>query len=150
VVWGLYHGLFLILERTRFGSFVESLPQFLKHLYTLIVIVAGWVFFRADTFSHATAFLGAMAGFAHGVVTEQMRELIFTHQVAWAMLAGIIFSAPFGPWFKKELLRLLPAAQSAIHLAGIMAEPVLLTALLVISAAWLAGGTYNPFIYFRF
>ncbi len=151
VIWGLYHGLFLILERTRFASLLESMPKFFRHVYALVIVMLGWVFFRAETFSQALAFIGAMFGFSHAAVTDQTMEMILTHQVVCAVVVGILFSAPFMPWFKRELLRLLPGSlRPATELTGIMVEPLLLTALLVISAAWLAGGTYNPFIYFRF
>jgi alginate O-acetyltransferase complex protein AlgI len=67
---------------------------------------------------------------------------------------GVIFSMPFWPWFKKQCLKLVEALphpmQPAAQVLGLVFEPFLLTALLLISAAWLAGGTYNPFIYYRF
>jgi len=151
VIWGLYQGLFLILERTRLGSFLESMPEFLRHIYALTVVMLGWVFFRADTFPQALAFIGAMFGFTQATVTDQTMNMILTHQVVCAVLVGVIFSTPFTPWFKRELLRLLPSRlRPATELAGILVEPLLLTTLLIVSAAWLAAGTYNPFIYFRF
>jgi alginate O-acetyltransferase complex protein AlgI len=179
VVWGLYHGLFLVLERTRFGSWLESFPRPLRHAYALAVVMVGWVIFRADTWPQAVAYLRALLGLGPvagltptadvfltiGTVfgltgedtisqiaaTNQIPLAVLTHQVVWAMLAGIVFSTPFASWFKHEVLRTSPEPlRPAIRLAGILAEPVALSALLVVSAAWLADGTYNPFIYFRF
>ncbi|MHC4201080.1 MAG: MBOAT family O-acyltransferase, partial [Planctomycetota bacterium] len=65
-IWGLYHGVFLVAERTRFGRWIGSLPAPAGHLYTLLVVLAGWVIFRAETASQAAAFLAAMMGFARG------------------------------------------------------------------------------------
>jgi alginate O-acetyltransferase complex protein AlgI len=66
VVWGLYHGFFLVLERTRFGGWVAGMPRLLRHGYALVVVMAGWVLFRADTFGHAITFLANMAGVSSG------------------------------------------------------------------------------------
>jgi alginate O-acetyltransferase complex protein AlgI len=154
VVWGLYHGLFLVLERTRFGSLVDSLPSPLRHGYTLLVVMVGWVLFRADAFPQAMMFLESMFGLKAATVESQPLVRYLTHQVAWSILMGVIFSMPFWPWFKKQCLKLVEALphpmQPAAQVLGLVFEPFLLTALLLISAAWLAGGTYNPFIYYRF
>ena len=62
VAWGLYHGLFLVLERTRWGGVVNQAPRPLRHAYTLLVVLFGWVLFRADSFTAATHYLAAMFG----------------------------------------------------------------------------------------
>ena len=62
VAWGLYHGFFLTLERTRFGNLVEKLPAWFRHLYALLVVMMGWVIFRADTFTVAGNYFHALAG----------------------------------------------------------------------------------------
>src|SRR5579864_2694547 len=60
VVWGLYHGAFLILERTRFGAALESTPSPIRYGYAFFVVVIGWVFFRAPTLPDAIDYLRAM------------------------------------------------------------------------------------------
>jgi alginate O-acetyltransferase complex protein AlgI len=70
------------------------------------------------------------------------------------MIAGMAFSTPLWPWLKQWFARMLEtlpqALRSGARATGAFAHLVLIIALLLISAAWLAGGTYNPFIYFRF
>lgn len=173
VVWGLYHGAFLVLERTRAGRWQESLPSALRYVYTLFFVMLGWVFFRCNNLVHAGQFLHALVNF-HGIehITQALEVIatffrafglgenadqtplvatIVTRQVAWACLAGAILSLPIGPWLKRELQRTLPARLGpALSMARFTAEPLVLTALLLASSAWLADGTYNPFIYFRF
>jgi alginate O-acetyltransferase complex protein AlgI len=62
VVWGLYHGTFLVVERLGLAGVVRRFPAPVRHAYLLVVVMIGWVFFRADTLQHAVAYLGAMAG----------------------------------------------------------------------------------------
>ena len=154
VVWGLYHGAFLVLERTRFGALVESLSRPLRHLYTLVVVMVGWVLFRADTLPRALTMLGMMFGVRQATGLEQFLGMHLTHQVAWAIGFGVLFSMPLRPWLGRvrgRVAAVLPGAlRPAGQWAGLVFEPVLLMALLVVSAVWLAGNTYNPFIYFRF
>ena len=153
-LWGLYHGLFLVLERTAWGGAVDRLPRPVRHVYTLVAVIVGWVLFRADSFSQVMAFLQNMAGISNGATSPQPLERFCSHQVIWSVVLGIIFSTPIWPGLKRGLGRLLAQmpekAQPMAQSAGALLELLLITALLLISAAWLAGGTYNPFIYFRF
>jgi alginate O-acetyltransferase complex protein AlgI len=151
VVWGLYHGCFLILERTRFGPFLDSRAALFRHIYTLLVVLLGWVFFRAESLGQALTFFSALFGVSHGSAPDVLFEIIFTQQFALALLAGMVFATPVAPWLERELGRLFSNAMERVMQWTIfIAEPLLLMALLVICATRLAGGTYNPFIYFRF
>jgi alginate O-acetyltransferase complex protein AlgI len=153
VVWGLYHGIFLVLERTPFGGFMDKIPRPLRHGYALLVVLFGWVLFRAATFSQAVAFISSMLG--QGAKSAgQPLERYLTNQVGCTIVIGIIFSAPAWPQFKSWLGKIpsaFPAsARPGVEALGGLLETVLLAALFLVSAAWLAGGTYNPFIYYRF
>ena len=154
VIWGLYHGAFLVLERTRFGEWVDALPRALRHVYTLLVVMVGWVLFRAETFGQAANFLANMAGFSRGTDPTQLLARYWNTELAWSMAAGVIFAMPAWSWirdFLKGIQARVPAPyQPATYSAGLAVELVLVVALLLISGSWLAGGTYNPFIYFRF
>ena len=68
IIWGLYHGLFLVVERMGLGKLLEkNCFRGLNHIYTALVVVVGWVFFRADTLSAAMKYLGEMFSFSGGV-----------------------------------------------------------------------------------
>jgi alginate O-acetyltransferase complex protein AlgI len=154
VVWGLYHGVFLVIERTRFGQIEERLWRPLRHLYVPLVGMGGWVLVRAETFSQAAFFLQNMLGFkSAGEATQPLGRYV-SAQVVWALILGIIFSTPLWPRVREWAQALAQAAQGRAQIAaqatGLVLETVVLVALLLVSAAWLAGGTYNPFIYFRF
>jgi len=153
VVWGLYHGFFLVLERTRFGKTQANLPQTLRHLYTLLVVMMGWVLFRADSFTAAYHYFLALFGANHALVPQPYVQYT-TVPVLLAIGLGALFSGP--TWGRlnevgDKLARLTPMPyRLALQAVGRAAEFGLMIALFIISASWLASGTYNPFIYFRF
>jgi alginate O-acetyltransferase complex protein AlgI len=154
VIWGLYHGIFLVLERTGFGSAQERLWRPLRHAYALLVVMAGWVLFRAETVSQAATFLQNMAGFSTMGAVGQPLGRYANHQVLVSIGLGFIFATPFWPWVRNLASRIAQGTQGGFQVAaqagGLMLETVVLVTLLLVSAAWLAGGTYNPFIYYRF
>jgi alginate O-acetyltransferase complex protein AlgI len=145
--WGLYHGLFLVLERLGLDALLERwLPPF-RHLYLLLVVTVGWVFFRAESSSHAIAFLRAMVGLGQGAGVEYHPALYMNTALALATVAGIVGSMPVGPalraWRERGTPTLFAWTTEAAGLA-------LLTITFLVSCMALAAGTYNPFIYYRF
>ncbi len=153
VVWGLYHGFFLVLERTRFGNLQAKLPQSLRHLYTVLVVMMGWVIFRAATFTAAGSYFTALFGQGHAPFAQPL-PLYLTNEVIAALFVGIAFSGPLWNGIKTicvKLGRILPSSCQTVALgSGGILEILLVVGLLLISSAWLAANTYNPFIYFRF
>lgn len=154
VIWGLYHGCFLVLERTRFGKTVESLWRPLRHGYTWLVVMVGWVLFRAGTFGQAMNFLGNLMGISSGASHGQIVAWYWSHELGCSIILGVIFAMPAWGWIchrARALQRGMPEVlRPAAAAAGMALQLFLMVALLLISASWLAGGTYNPFIYFRF
>jgi alginate O-acetyltransferase complex protein AlgI len=144
VAWGLFHGLFLGLERTRFGSVVGSLPRFLQTAYVMLVVMAGWVLFRSDSVSGAAAFLGRLV--RPGPADGRSALEFVTPEAAIAMGAGAVLSAPLVPWLRARL----DACCGVPRAAGEIAWMASLAVLFFASVACLLSGSYNPFIYFRF
>jgi alginate O-acetyltransferase complex protein AlgI len=153
VAWGLFHGIFLVLEKTPWGALLEKLPRPLRHAYTIFAVMMGWVLFRADTFSGAGNFFAALFGLGH-VFQAQPLQRYTGNEVIWALCLGVAFSMPLWTELKNLGTKIgggIPAPVRGIYFGlGQIIEIVLVVALLLISSAWLAGGTYNPFIYFRF
>lgn len=154
VAWGLYHGCFLVLERTKWGDWISRVPRPVRHLYALLVVVFGWVLFRADTFTVATHFFAAMFG-CNQVTQAQPINRYLGNEVRWALGLGMAFSLPLWGSIRATAGRIgeripHPSVRAVCVGLGELVEVGLTVGLLLISAAWLAGGTYNPFIYFRF
>jgi alginate O-acetyltransferase complex protein AlgI len=151
VIWGLYHGIFLVVERTRFGSMIDSQWRPLRHAYTLLAVIVGWVLFRAETFSQAANFLENMAGFSSASAAAHPLARYLTEQVGWSIALGVIFSIPVWPWLRGLCERKVGESSGAVqwvaHAAGGVFQKAVLVLLLISSAARLAGGTYNQYIY---
>jgi alginate O-acetyltransferase complex protein AlgI len=152
--WGLFHGAFLVVERTKAGRLIESLWSPLQHIYTLLVVSAGWVLFRADSMQQAGAFLKSMAGLGAGLGVEYHVGLYVDSQLLLALFAGAVGSAPLLPMAVRIKDAVVDRATGLVH-AGLDFGFALLDVtghllLLLASAMLLAAGTHNPFIYFRF
>jgi len=114
----------------------------------------GWVLFRSDTLTQALLFFKTMFGFSGAELANHPIGRYASHQVLVAIGLGAVFSAPVWRWGQEQLTKLTAAApqklQPPLRTIGALAEALVLIVLLLVSAAWLAGGTYNPFIYYRF
>ena len=151
VVWGLFHGAFLVLERIGLAHQIRRLRPGLQHLYLLTVVMVGWVFFRADTLRGAVAFLGAMAGMAASEPTPYTLHWFLTPEVVLALGLGAIGSTPLIPavarW--RDRWETVNRSSETVAQLGVIGATAL-ALLLVTSIVQIAAGTYNPFIYFRF
>jgi alginate O-acetyltransferase complex protein AlgI len=147
VVWGAWHGVFLVAERAGLDRPLARHPV-LAHAYALAAVMGGWVLFRCDTLAHAGAFYRALLGFSTAdPALHPLGEFVNALLVA-ALAGGVLFSMPIAPWMSR---RMQPIASRP--LAGPLAltvDGIAMTLVFVAAAAMLAAGTYNPFIYFRF
>lgn len=152
LVWGGYHGLFLIIERFGLKKILNSLPYGLSLIYTLFVVMIGWIIFRSESFGQAYFFIKAFIGL--GAVTDKapsIWEFVNMHCIVIAFI-GVIASTPL----IKELsgrIKLIPMHQlqhvniiSSVFWGGILIS----LGLLGVSFMYLVSSTYHPFIYFRF
>jgi alginate O-acetyltransferase complex protein AlgI len=139
-------------ENTK-GLYLESQDSFSwfrvfvlswKHIYTLAVVMIGWVFFRAETLAGALAFLKAMAGLSSAAPAPLTVQWFLSNDVMLAIAAGVLGSTP---WLPVLAARREPdRTESPLTPAGALG----LTAVFVLSIMHVAARSYNPFIYFRF
>ena len=151
VAWGLFHGLFLVIERLGVARRLVQMPAAVRHAYLLAVVMVGWVFFRAESIGGALAMLAAMIGLGGSVPAVYAPGWYLNNQVLLALAAGIAGSTPIVPrlaeWWSQSLPgREEPALAALPSVLGAAA----LIALFAGSLASSAAQTYNPFIYFRF
>lgn len=149
VAWGLYHGLFLVLERLGLARLTARLPRFLQHVYALLVVMVGWVLFATESFSQSVILLKSMAGFAPSARSALMIQEWFSRDIWIAILYGILFSVPLLP----KLRHLTEGFFLRTRIGAVSYELLksfVLVLIFLFSAMSLASGTHNPFIYFRF
>lgn len=138
VLWGLYHGMWLIIERAGFSHWLDRHPR-CAFVYTLLVVNIGWVLFRIEDIETALLYIGRMLT-PWCAVSEaySLFEFMDLHTLFIAVCAVI----GMGLLQRSRWMRPLSRLQSL--------EMVYCFALLVLSILALASNTYNPFIYFRF
>jgi alginate O-acetyltransferase complex protein AlgI len=146
VIWGAVHGTFLALERTAFGRLLDRCPRALRHAYTLLVVLAAWVFFRLERLPEAFAYLLAMAGL--GPVQGPGITAYASPQELVLLALAALLSWPLGEILRDRLDRLGLTGRLSGLAAG--AEALGLSLVLFTAVLRVAAGTYNPFIYFRF
>lgn len=147
VIWGIYHGVFLLLE--EFVPALGKLPRVINHIYTLLVVTVGIVIFRADTLTQGFELIGNM--FAGFNISDQSLSLALTQLTPWFITmfaAAVIGCAPIKPIADR-----IRADSSAVR-TNLSAVQLVLYSVALVLLIWciirLSGTTYNPFIYFRF
>lgn len=148
VLWGALHGLFLVVERAGLTKRLSALPAVVQRCYTLLVVLVGWVLFRADDLPHALTFLKAMSGVAALSVPGFPVALYATPAVLLAGALGLLFAFPVPAAVTRTFDTRSPEHLPAWATRALVIVVTVL--LLCLSAASLAAHTYNPFIYFRF
>ncbi|WP_297378103.1 MBOAT family O-acyltransferase [uncultured Helcococcus sp.] len=135
VVWGLFNGLFLLLEELVLK--LKKWPRFIRHIYTITIVLISFIFFRADTMSQALDFIGGLTNFSTmSPEVSGLMDTLINVKFIFILILAIIGSTPL---VKRLLDRI------NINLKFIFLIIVWILCLLNLSAA-----TYNPFIYFRF
>jgi len=150
IFWGLFHGFFIMLERAGFDKILAKLFKPFQHLYTLLIVLIGWVFFRVEEFTDAISYLARMIGISPD--TKDFVWLDYMNNYSTTVLIiGLLLSLDLpnlGNWLENKggtLTKntIYTELKSWITLA-------ILLALFFFSATEIANNTYNPFIYFRF
>ncbi|MBQ3379281.1 MAG: MBOAT family protein [Clostridia bacterium] len=157
IVWGLYYLVFLVMEKMLYPDALKNASdsppktRALWHLYTMAVVVFGWVIFRADTLAGALSYMGAMFGGA-GVPFVSDDFLMFATGKGWYLILGAVLSCPLAPYISEKLnaFKEQTAPRRALSLAADIIYPAAYAALLLLCTAFLLKNTYNPFIYFNF
>lgn len=156
MIWGIYHGVFLIIEHWKLGKFLKKkVWKPFQVFYALIVVVVGWAIFRASDMSQAFDLLRSMAGFGRGDGSRYFVSLYINIEIILAASAGILISFPFLKVVKENLI---PQVEKRIPVKMITSLRILSQAIGIVffiavfymSILAVIGGSYSPFIYFRF
>ena len=139
VLWGLYYGLLLILEKFVLKKFLDRLPSFVQHIYTLFIIIIGWGLFYFTDVGQLGEFMVDLFNFGNGICGDQAFNLIMSNMpmliiaaVASTPLATMLYTR-----FEHRRFMWIP---ETLYCMGVLA----------VSTASLVNQSYNPFLYFRF
>lgn len=139
VFWGLYYGLLLILEKFVLKKFLDRLPSFVQHIYTLFIIIIGWGLFYFTDVGQLGEFMVDLFNFGNGICGDQAFNLIMSNlpmliiaAVASTPLATMLYTR-----FEHTRFMWIP---ETLYCMGVLA----------VSTASLVNQSYNPFLYFRF
>ena len=139
IVWGMYHGAFSIIERVGFKNILEKIPRVFRHIYTMVVVIIGWVFFRADNLTLAVVYLKNMfsfnfSDFGNIQIVQQLTSIF-----GICFVIAMLFSVS-----KFNVMKKIKFWNNVTFIR------VRYLFLWLISVLYLVGLSYNPFIYFKF
>ena len=142
VAWGLYYGVILIIEKYLLSQVLDRLPDVVRHIYSIVLVVIGWVLFFSSSFGQAADYIRVMFGAgAHGFADRESMYLLTSNLILWLIL---IFGSTLLVHFRYEhMLRTKKWNTTIIN-------SVVYAALFIVCIAYLVTETYNPFLYFRF
>ena len=146
LLWGLYFGILLLLEKFVFKNWLNRLPSWIQHIYACLLVIFGWVLFAFEDMNAGFAYLLQMVGGA-GLPFCNERTLFLLCGNLILLLISAVGSTPLPA---KAASVLSPDSKTRFQNAGKILEPLFLGLVLFLSVAYLVNATYNPFLYFRF
>ncbi|MBL4659098.1 MAG: MBOAT family protein [Alcanivoracaceae bacterium] len=146
LLWGMIHGGFLIVERIGLAKMLEKVPVFIRHIYTLLVVLVAWVFFRIEDISNALDFVAKMFYFQHEDSYLYSYHYFINNQFLITVVFALILCTPIS----KRLVTYYPSACFMGSAIVNLQRGFVVLSLLLLSVILVSASTYNPFIYFRF
>ncbi|MFT6245712.1 MAG: alginate O-acetyltransferase complex protein AlgI [Salibacteraceae bacterium] len=148
VIWGVYHGVFLLVERLGFDKILNFVYKPIRIAYTLLIVMIGWVLFRSETLEAGKAFIGKMFFLGEQNDLKIYAMEFLNNKAVFVLLVATFLAFGFGRWIVDKLKATMNSGGSAVALHFV--KSIVAFSLLLLSILYLAGNTYNPFIYFRF
>ena len=148
ILWGLFFGVLIALERLGLRNLLEKLPGFISHFYLLFAVLISWVIFYFTDLSRAAQYLGIMFGLSGQPLTNSQTLLALEGNLFWLILA-VVFCLPLARIASQQITAAAAVSRPRQIILGILV-PVMNLGILLICTAMLSGQSYNPFLYYRF
>ena len=137
VIWGLFFGILLLIEKLSLGKVIEKLPKFISRIYVILIVMISFIIFNGESVNQILTNIGGLFGVGtSGLISNESLYYLKSYLVVIVM--AIIGSTP--------ILKNLVSNKKITNIL----EPVFLLLILVISTAYIVDGSFNPFLYFRF
>ncbi|MDD6387983.1 MAG: MBOAT family protein [Bacilli bacterium] len=137
IFWGLYYGILLLLEKFVLKKYIDKLPDFVKHMYTIILVFIGWMIFAFDDSKYLFGFIKALT--SNKFVDSAF--LYYFKNYFLILVVATVFSLPVYPKVKEKMNNTIFTSLLSTSIYVI---------LFIITLSYLVSDTYNPFLYFRF
>ena len=144
ILWGLYFGVLLTVEKLFLGKVFKKCGKFVQHVYVLFTTLVSFVIFSVESMDKLPLFVGGLFGVGTNSFADE-RTLYFADSYLVLLLLCIIGSTPI----PKMLYRKFSETKYGNAVLTVI-EPLCVGALLIFSTALLVDGSFNPFLYFRF
>lgn len=145
VLWGIYYGILLLLEKFVFGRFLEKLPSILRHIYCMFFVMIGWNLFVFDDMGRGLSFMKALfGGYGQGLLNRETIYLLYNNIVLLVLL--ILGSTQLPKKVGNAVCTLLKEREGILTIL----RNAFYVVIFFLSVAWLVDASYNPFLYFRF
>mgnify|MGYP000269700064 CR=1 FL=1 len=144
VIWGLFHGCFLIIEKLGLEKILNKLPRFVRWAYTIMIVMLAWVLFRIEHFSDAIGYIGKLFGI-HSYKEGHFLSYLNNEKIVILLFALLSCST----FFAKLKIKMNKTQLSFPRLYSFTSDFCLM-GLFILSIIYINSGSYNPFIYFRF
>lgn len=144
ILWGVYYFILLMLEKLFLLKWMERWPKLLRHIYTLLFVVIGWVIFACTDLNVMCSVLKAMFGLGEGIAGGMSEYYMISYGVLFIIAAILATSVPM------RIVRRLFLKLNLNNNVKLIIKNCLCVFVLIVSIAFLVGDSYNPFLYFRF
>lgn len=146
ILWGVFYGALLIVEKLGLLKVLEKIPSVFSHLYLLFLTLIGWTIFYTTDLGKLGGYFGVMFGLSGNALSNPQLSITFMNNLFW-LIAAVLFCMPITQLVK----RWAQAQRSEGVRAGIsIVNAIMNVMLLFVCTAMLVGDSYNPFLYFRF
>lgn len=148
IIWGLYFGLIITVEKFTIIPMHDRIPRPLLHIYSLLIVVLGWGIFYFEDIKALGTFFSAIFGFTPHATDFTVESAIFDN--FWLWITAIVFCMPVRSWAAALPQRLFPTHTAVSGTISTTARIVSAALLLIVSVSLLIGATNNAFLYTRF
>lgn len=142
LLWGLYFGVLIVLERLFLGRVLEKLPGVVRIVYTFLLVLFGWILFEFESVPEAFQYFLAMFGANGTAFIDTTFSYLFSANVLLLLVAIVISTG-----LVKRIYEFLGERKSIVVRVAV---PVCSILVFLLCTAYLVDATYNPFLYFRF
>lgn len=147
IMWGLYFGVLIALEKAFLEKVLYKIPRVFRHIYLLLIVVIGWVFFRADNITYAFEFLKVMFGVNSNTIINNTFT-VYLIDYWYIILLSIVLSTPIVKLLKRVILKVDKRALD--NDITYLMHGLSLGIYMFVVITMLCSSSYNPFLYFRF